>query len=202
MLVREWMTQVPTTVDVADTVGTVRARFARHRVRQFPVMSKRRVVGMVTEGDLRDAPDAATVERFMSHPPLVASGTPVERAAELVRAHRLTALPVVDGDALVGIVSESDLLSALIALCRAVEPTTELEVECDDDPAAERRIEHLLERHGARVRWLAAASTGSGTRRVKLLVRMPSGCPPERVLEDAGVRVCSLVTGRAVEEVT
>ena len=50
------------------------------------------------------------------HPITVAPQTPLVEAARLMRDRKIGGLPVMDGGELVGIVTETDLLDALIKL--------------------------------------------------------------------------------------
>jgi len=197
MLVRHWMTEQVEVARPEEDVETVAARLRERGVRQLPVVVEGRVVGIITDRDVRSARDrAAKVETVMSHrPTTTTSGTRVEDAAEMLRAAKVGALPVVDHDALAGIISASDLLDALIELCHLFEPTTLLEVECDEGGVAVQRLRGLLERHGASVRWLSAAPGDGGRQVVMLRVDTPLGNVPERALEEAGYHVLSVVMG-------
>ena len=110
---------------------------AQHRVNQLPVFEGPRLVGIVTDRDLRDAfpslaetviqsrrrlpkgadPSAIPVEDVMTHDVLtVEPDTPLADAARLLRRERIGALPVVSAGRVVGIVTRSDLLEALAQL--------------------------------------------------------------------------------------
>jgi acetoin utilization protein AcuB len=194
MLVRDCMTAPVQTVAPDEPVAAVREVFRRRRIRQLPVVAAGRVVGMVTDRDVRAAADTTTVDTVMTpNPATTTPATPVERAAMIMRERKFGALPVVEGDALVGIVSESDLLEALARLCAVLEPTTVIELECEDDPGAASRISHLLERHGGRVAWMTAVRTRGGRQRISFRARMPIGSAPEQLLEEAGFPVSSCV---------
>jgi acetoin utilization protein AcuB len=101
--------------------------------RRLPVVSKGRLVGIVTDRDLREAaPSRATtlsvfelnyllsrltVKDVMKAPVLTVSpDDPVERAALLMNEHKISGLPVVDGTTLVGIITITDLLQAFVTL--------------------------------------------------------------------------------------
>lgn len=75
------------------------------------------LLGLTRPGRERPAAVAATPVRELMTTDVVtvAPGDPVELAVELLLARRFTALPVVDGDRLVGVVSEADLLGDRIA---------------------------------------------------------------------------------------
>jgi acetoin utilization protein AcuB len=195
MLVRDCMTATVQTVAPDETVATVRETFRRRRIRQLPVVAAGRVIGIVTDRDVRGpVSDDAIVETVMTpNPATTTPATTVEQAAAFMRVRKLGALPVVEGDTLVGIVSESDLLDALTRLCAVLEPTTAIDLECDDDPDAPSRISRLLERHGGRVAWMTATRTRNGRQRISFRTRMPIGAAPERLLEEAGYPVTSCI---------
>ena len=54
----------------------------------------------------------------MAEVSVVTPETPVIEAARLMRDRKIGGLPVMDGDELVGIVTETDLLDALVKLLR------------------------------------------------------------------------------------
>jgi len=114
-----------------------------------------------------------------------------------MRARKIGALPVVEGHELVGIVSESDLLAALVELCNVMDPTSVLELECDDDPAATRHARQLVERHGGSVAWMTAVRVNGGRQHLTLRIRMPLAHTPTEMFEEAGFTVASCVMGRA-----
>lgn len=195
MMIRDCMTTPVETVRPDDDVATVRETLQRRRIRQLPVLAAGRLIGIVTDRDVRgDVAPSTTVESVMTPAPATTTpSTPIELAAAEIRRRRIGALPVIEDGALVGIVSESDLLDALVELCARLDPTTVLEFEGPDDVGAARRARQLLERHGGTVGWLTAVRAHGGRERLALRVRMPPGRPPERLLEEAGFKVLSCI---------
>jgi acetoin utilization protein AcuB len=133
MLVREIMTKDPVTTSPKDTLRTAIQKMASIGCRRLPVLAGGRLVGIVANLDIREAlnspivlrerwqdeelMDHAIVEACMTPNPLtVAPDTPVIEAARLMRDRKIGGLPVMDGNELVGIVTETDLLDALIKL--------------------------------------------------------------------------------------
>jgi len=137
MEVRNWMKSNVHTVKPLDSVLHARELMATHRVNQLVVVVDGRLVGIVTDRDLRDAfpsafdapvlgrrkakpsgtdPRELTVEMTMT-PQVITIGpaAPMREAAALMRRHRIGALPVVDGGKLVGIVTRSDVLECFVA---------------------------------------------------------------------------------------
>jgi acetoin utilization protein AcuB len=135
MRVREWMRHPVISVRPRDSAAHARAIMEQHRVNQLPVFEGPRLVGIVSDRDLRDAypslvesrvtrrrqkspePTAIPVEDVMTRDILtVEPDTPLADAARLLRRERIGALPVVAGGHAVGILARSDLLDALVQL--------------------------------------------------------------------------------------
>ena len=133
MLIREIMTANPTTVSPGEKLRTTIEKMSSARCRRMPVVAEGRLVGLIADLDIREAlnspiilrerwqdedlVDHVTVEVCMTPNPItVTPETPVVQAAELMRDYKISSLPVLDGDRLVGIVTETDMLSALIQL--------------------------------------------------------------------------------------
>lgn len=114
------MTPSPETVRPTDMLSQADEKMRRGRFRRVPVVDDSgKLLGMLTDGDLRQhvgylgstRVTAAMVEKPVTISPEATIGA----AAELMRWHKIGGLPVVDGDGrLVGIITESDLLLALV----------------------------------------------------------------------------------------
>jgi acetoin utilization protein AcuB len=140
MKVREWMSAPVHTVKPLDSIARAREILERERVNQLPVVVNGRLVGIVTDRDLRDAfpsvmeiagsrsrrrqaaaaaPEEIAVEAVMSRDPFtIGPDEPIEKAAWIMRRERIGALPVLEQRRLVGLIARSDLLEALIALAK------------------------------------------------------------------------------------
>lgn len=105
---------------------------AKHRINQLPVVVNDKLVGIVTDRDLRDAypsslrpfrgkdidefGDSHLVEEVMTYSVVTVSPqTSLRDAALQLRQQRFGALPVVENGKLVGIITRSDLLDAMLA---------------------------------------------------------------------------------------
>jgi acetoin utilization protein AcuB len=133
MLVRDVMTKNPITVSPQDNLRTAIEKMALVGCRRLPVVAEGQLVGIVADLDVREAlnspiilrerwqdeelMDNALVEACMTPNPItVEPTTPVIEAARLMRDRKVGGLPVMENDTLVGIVTETDLLDALIEL--------------------------------------------------------------------------------------
>jgi IMP dehydrogenase len=104
----------PVTLQPDATVGEARATMARHRIGGIPVVDGGgRLVGIVTNRDLRFQPDAgAPLRVIMTAAPLITApvGTTLEDAETLLQQHKIEKLPVVDeGGALRGLITFKDI---------------------------------------------------------------------------------------------
>ena len=122
------MTAVPDTVTPETPLRTVIGIMKTGGYRQIPVLDKGQLVGIVTDRDIRlimNSPIVlhdrsqdeellthATVESCMTpNPVTVSPDMPAYRAAEMLSMYKFGALPVVEGNILVGIISTTDFLN-------------------------------------------------------------------------------------------
>jgi len=123
-----------------DSIAHAREILEQHRINQLPVVVNGAVVGIVTDRDLRDAfpsvfdspgftgpshkparePEKILVEEVMSAKAFtVGPDEPLAEAARLMRQERIGALPIVERDKLVGIITRADILDAFVVLEQA-----------------------------------------------------------------------------------
>jgi len=103
------------------------------KIRHLPVVADGKLVGIVTDRDLKkvSASDATTLSvwelnylldrvkigDFMVREVIsVSPDTAIDEAAELMIAHRIGSLPVVEEGEVVGILTETDLVETLVAI--------------------------------------------------------------------------------------
>jgi IMP dehydrogenase len=102
----------PITVSATDTLGRVRALMRAHEISGLPVVDGERVVGIITNRDLRFEEDGSRRVREVMSTDLVTvpPGTGPDRAKELMQRHKIEKLLVVD-DALrlVGLITIKDV---------------------------------------------------------------------------------------------
>lgn len=130
-LVRDWMSPKPITADVDLPILEAHQLMTKHRIRRLPITDGGRLVGIVTLGDIRGAePSEATslsiwelnyllsrlnVEGVMSKPVVTAGpDDSIARVAGLMLDHKIAGLPILEDDALVGIITESDIFRMVV----------------------------------------------------------------------------------------
>jgi acetoin utilization protein AcuB len=127
---RDLMTSEPDTVTPESTLREALALMNVADDRQLPVLENGRLVGIITNRDIRLALDSPLVDKDSAirmqilHEHLVAEcmtpdpitvnpDTPIYEVSEILISHKFGGLPVVDGDNLVGIITITDLLRQL-----------------------------------------------------------------------------------------
>lgn len=135
MLVRERMSSNPVILHPDDTLREARRLIGERGLRRFPVVEEGRLVGIVTDRDVRQADTSSAVvheRRYVDYildriqvrgimtpnPVTVTPDTPLEEAARLILEHKIGGLPVVEEGRLVGIITETDLIKTLIEMLR------------------------------------------------------------------------------------
>lgn len=104
----------PVVLHPQHTVGDARERMARYSIGGIPIVDEdRRLVGIVTNRDLRFQPDNATrLDQIMTSEGLVTApqGTTLEQAEATLQEHKIEKLPVTDGDGtLRGLITFKDI---------------------------------------------------------------------------------------------
>jgi acetoin utilization protein AcuB len=139
MFVRDYMTHDPLTIPPETTHPDAVTLMRKHRIRRLPVISKGQLVGIVSEQDLlSNQPSPATslsvyeiiellaklrIQDIMVKPVMTVEGDcPMEEAACIMVSKKIGCLPVMDGDRLVGIITETDIFRALVEVLGGKEP--------------------------------------------------------------------------------
>ena len=125
MRVAERMIPNPVVISPTDTLATARRLMDRGKFRALPVLENGKLVGIVTDRDLRKHEGLAgkaaeylewtKVTVAMTPDPMTVSPESLTLdAARLLLERKIGGLPVVDNGKLVGIVTTSDLLRSLV----------------------------------------------------------------------------------------
>lgn len=123
--VSDWMTRAPITVPEECPIRLALGQMLRDGVRHLLVLDGDRLSGILSNRDVRrlaledPGPSllAEPVRSIMTEDPVtVAPEMAVTVAARLLLEHRIGALPVRDGDRIVGIFTTADALEALLAV--------------------------------------------------------------------------------------
>lgn len=128
-----------TTIEEALTITTA------NRIRHLPVVENDKLVGIISDRDLRNAMPSCLVEdpgEILADTPVraimktdVITAHPldfVEDAANTLFQKRIGCLPVVSCGKLVGIITERDILHTLVEMMGVSSPTSRVEIQVPD----------------------------------------------------------------------
>ena len=150
MLIRDIMSHPVAAVAPEATLEECYRTMREKRIRHLLVMDGARLLGVVTDRDLRLATSAlarapfdpgSRVDSVMIRDPQTAGPEdPVEDAARVMRERKIGCLPVIDDGRLVGIVTNIDLLDALLRMTGVEKPSGRVEVRLTDRPGELARL--------------------------------------------------------------
>lgn len=180
MLVRDIMRSPAISITpetpLQDAYRTMQERGIRH----LPVLEGERLLGVITDRDLRLAtsaltpspfPPEAQVRQAMTRAPLTAHPCdPVEDAAHVMRERKIGCLPVVEDERLVGIITGIDLLEALIRLTGVDRPSGRLEVRLPEGSGELMRLLQSLNERGLAIHSVLTYTDGANFVRAVLRV--------------------------------
>ena len=169
MLIREWMTKDVITVTPDTSMLKASKLMKDHNIRRLPVLDGKRVVGIVSDRDIRAAsPSKATtldmhelyyllsevkVKDIMTSDPVTVYDTDaVDAAALLMENKGIGGLPVVDGSGeLVGIITDHDIFRVLVDFCGASKGGLQLAFMLPDKPGVLTPIFEAISQNGGNV---------------------------------------------------
>jgi len=143
MIVEEIMKTDVATLFPTDTIADAIKLMESRKIRHIPIITaEKHLVGLVTIAEIREA--TPSIFHTNEHPedlkkPLetimernVITGHPldfVEEVAGLFYEHKISCIPIINGQKLVGIVTETDLLRTMVELTGAHQPGSQIEIK-------------------------------------------------------------------------
>ena len=116
MNVEEIMTKKPMTIDQEMNVSLAMNRMSEGRIAQLPVVLKDRYVGMISYRDLvrkKSIHLNSKIRNYVVRAPELERDNSIEEALNLIRESAIGALPVVEKERVVGLVSRTDIVKNL-----------------------------------------------------------------------------------------
>jgi acetoin utilization protein AcuB len=177
---------------VQDSVDHAAKLMERHGFRHLPVLRGNRLVGIISDRDLRGSRMNASVQDVMTLNPIsISPDAAVDEAACTMEANKISALPVVEKDRVVGILTTTGILRAFVDLTGAAKSTTRIILSSKGGRAIERKLRDIVHRSHAELRWLHRQG---GHLHVRLNTRDVDDVVT--ALEAAGFEVAAVVTSR------
>jgi acetoin utilization protein AcuB len=161
MLVKNWMSKDLVTVDVNDSMQDAAKLIKENNIRGLPVMKKDKLVGIVTDRDLKraSASDANTLEihellfliskikvkDIMTKDPItIPLDSTIDEAAEVLLDNKLSGAPVMDDKGqVVGIITQTDIFRVMVSLTGVREKGIQLGFQLENRPGSIKRLPTL-----------------------------------------------------------
>jgi len=169
MLVKYWMTKQVVTIDSEESMQQATALMKEHKVRMLPVVKKGKLVGVVSDTDLKraSASDATTldvhellyliskikVKDIMTKDPVtVPEDWTVEETAELLKGKKISGVPVLDSaGSVVGVITRDDLFNVLISLSGLGKRGVQFAFQIEDRPGSIKELTDIIRSYGGRI---------------------------------------------------
>jgi acetoin utilization protein AcuB len=200
------MRRSPITVAGSDTLDQAMKTLETWRIRHLPVVEGDRLVGIVSDRDLKKAAPSpfdleaaeefvrltsgVTVSEVMTREVVTISPyTPIEDAAALMGEKRIGALPVVQEGRLVGIITETDVLGVMTEMMAATRTASRVEIEVPASPGVLTEVIRIVEGQQVEIASLVTLPAREGARRLVIMrLRTINPDPVVRALAARGYR--------------
>lgn len=169
MLVKYWMSKPAITIDLKDSMSDAMKLLRENNISMLPVMKKERLVGVITDRDLKkaSASDATTldihellyliskikIKDIMSGSPItVLPDLTVEETAEILLKNKISGVPVVDKKGpVLGVITQNDLFKMLITLTGVEKRGVQFAFLIEDSPGSIKEIADIVRNYDGRM---------------------------------------------------
>ena len=169
MLIKWWMTKDPITIEEDTPLLEASRLMKEHNIRRLPVLKEGKLVGIVTDRDIKAAmPSKASVldihelyhllseikigDIMTPNPIVVHEEDTIECAAVIMLEKKISGLPVVDKKQnLVGIITEIDIFKALITISGAPLGGVQFAFVLDDYTDDLKKIKEIIRKEGGKI---------------------------------------------------
>ena len=196
LLVRNSMTRDLVTVVSETTAAEALALCRMNRIRHLPVLEGRRLVGVISDRDLRaatpalgDLARAEALDRIRVADEMARDVTtarpedPIEDAAMAMYERKIGCLPVVDGEDLVGMLTTSDVMRALVRLVGAHKPGSRLEVALPSRSGSMAEVTQIVRNEGVDIVSILASSESEDEAGERVAALRVATIDPKQVVE-------------------
>jgi acetoin utilization protein AcuB len=157
------------TVDADDSMLDATKILKEHNIRHLPVLEKGKLVGVITDRDLKRAsPSDATsleahellyliatikVREIMTKNPItVPYNYTIEEAAEILLQAKISGMPVVDKDGdVIGTITQTDLFKVLISLTGVGKKGVQFAFLLEDRAGSIKEVADIIRSYGGRM---------------------------------------------------
>jgi len=169
MLIKEWMTSDVITIDEDTSMIKAFQIMKENSIRRLPVMRQGKLIGIVTDRDIKDAsPSKATTldihelyyllselkikDIIKKNIITIGPEETVEKATVKMLKQRISGLPVVDDSgSVVGIITQRDISKVLVSLSGIYRGGIQLAFNLEDRPGSIKEVADMIREHGGQM---------------------------------------------------
>lgn len=190
MLIKDWMATTMLTVDANTSVMRATRVMKENNIRRLPVLSHGKLVGIITDRDLKEASPSSTsdidihemyyllsemkVSDVMTpNPVCMRADDTLEKAAIVMLKEKISGIMALDDEgALVGLLSETDILHGFIHATGIQDGAYQYVLDMPDAPGSVTRVIDILREKNARVLSVLTSfdDTAQGMKRVAIRI--------------------------------
>jgi acetoin utilization protein AcuB len=210
MIVKSRMTSNPYTISPDATIAEALEIMRKNNIRRLPVVKNGKLIGIVTEREVLEvSPSKATtlsvfelnyllsrtkVNTVMTRDVItVTPDTLLEEAAVLMRDNSIGALPVIQDEKVVGIITETNIFDAFIDLLGFRDSGTRISVEVEDSPGILANVANVIKGFGANITHLVVYRSETGKSDIVIRVNTTDTDNMILAIESQGYRVTSVL---------
>lgn len=199
MLIKDWMATSVLTVDANTSVMRATRTMKENNIRRLPVMSHGKLIGVVTDRDLKDASPSSTSDMDIHEMYYLLSEMKVkdvmtdkciclkqddtlEKAALVMLKERISGIMILDDEEnLVGLLSETDILRGFIQATGIQDGAYQYVIDMPDAPGSTTRVIDILRKKDARVLSILTSfgEVPQGTKRVSIRISVDENITSE-----------------------
>jgi acetoin utilization protein AcuB len=169
MLVKDWMSKNVITIDVNDCIEDAVNLLLENDKRTLPVMENNKLVGVITDRDLKMASVSDTtaldahafvhltskikVKFIMTKNPItIPFDFTVEETASILLKHKISGAPVVNHEGkIVGIISQTDLFRVMISLTGLEKEGVQFGFQVEDRSGSIKTLVDIIRQYNGRM---------------------------------------------------
>lgn len=213
MLIKDWMATAMLTVDANTSVMRATRTMKENNIRRLPVLSHGKLIGVITDRDLKEASPSSTSDIDIHEMYYLLSEMKVkdvmtdkcislkqddtlEKAALVMLKERISGIMVQDDDEnLVGLLSETDILRGFIEATGIQDGSYQFVVEMPDQPGSTSKVIDLIRKRDARVLSILTSFSDAprGSKTVAIRVSIDEATAKELGNEISGMENYSIV---------
>jgi acetoin utilization protein AcuB len=210
LLVMDYMKRSLITASNETSVAEALKILKINKIRQLPVVSEGKLIGLVTEKQLLAvSPSPATslgtfeVKFFMDKilvsdvmvrfPLTVTPDTTIEEAALYLREHKIGSVPVVEEDKLVGIITVTDIFDAMTRLFGYGKPGIRIIIESEDRVGLLTEVTRVIKEFDFPVKAIIYYVKDDNKVKMKMRLDTVDAIPVVEAMRSRGLKVSQII---------